>query len=101
MAIYDVELNKHTYIQKNVLFLFLAPYARTTRHEEAFLPEGKKRPHYKYLIYPLLILNGVNSKQVVQKITKKNAYNTTHLFHYEDMHACAWCAGGVQYIPWY
>ena len=25
-------------------FLFLAPYARTTRYEEAFLPEGKKRP---------------------------------------------------------
>ena len=44
MAIYDVELNKHTYIQKNVLFLFLAPYARTTRYEEFFLPEGKKRP---------------------------------------------------------
>ena len=28
------------------VFLFLAPYARTTRYEEAFLPEGKKRPHY-------------------------------------------------------
>ena len=25
-------------------FLFLAPYARTTRYEEAFLPKGKKRP---------------------------------------------------------
>ena len=25
-------------------FLFLAPYARTTRYEEAFVPEGKKRP---------------------------------------------------------
>ena len=25
-------------------FLFLAPYARTTRFEEAFLPEGKERP---------------------------------------------------------
>ena len=23
---------------------FLAPYARTTRYEEAFLPKGKKRP---------------------------------------------------------
>ena len=31
----------HTYIQKNVCFLFLAPYARTTRYEEAFLPKGK------------------------------------------------------------
>ena len=28
-------------------FLFLAPYARTTRYEEAFLPKGKKRPHNK------------------------------------------------------
>ena len=36
--------NKQTsLVQKNVLF-FLAPYARTTRYEEAFLPEGKKRP---------------------------------------------------------
>ena len=26
------------------MFLFLAPYARTTRYEEAFLPKGKKRP---------------------------------------------------------
>ena len=25
-------------------FWFLAPYARTTRYEEAFLPKGKKRP---------------------------------------------------------
>ena len=25
-------------------FLFLAPYARTTLNEEAFLPKGKKRP---------------------------------------------------------
>ena len=29
-------------------FSFLAPYARTTRYEEAFEPEGKKRPHYHY-----------------------------------------------------
>ena len=25
-------------------FLFLTPYGRSTRYEEAFLPEGKKRP---------------------------------------------------------
>ena len=25
-------------------FFFLAPYARTTHYEEAFSPEGKKRP---------------------------------------------------------
>ena len=36
--------NKHTYIQNNVLFLFLAPYALTTRYEEAFLLKGRKRP---------------------------------------------------------
>ena len=30
--------------EKCFVFLFLAPYARTTRYEEAFLPEGKKRP---------------------------------------------------------
>ena len=29
-----------------IYFLFLAPYARTTRYEEAFLPKGKKRPHF-------------------------------------------------------
>ena len=29
-------------VQNNVLFLFLAPYAHTTRYEEAF--KGKKRP---------------------------------------------------------
>ena len=38
------QTKKHTYIQKKVLFLFLAPYARTTRYEEAFLPEAEKRP---------------------------------------------------------
>ena len=40
--------NKQTsLVQKNVLiFLFSAPYARTTRYEEAFLPESKIRPHY-------------------------------------------------------
>ena len=35
----------NTYMQNNVLFLFLAPYARTTRYEEAFFSlenRGKK-----------------------------------------------------------
>ena len=32
----------HTY-RKMFCFEFLAPYARTTRYEDAFLPEGKKR----------------------------------------------------------
>ena len=42
MANDDVESDKCT---ENCFFVFLlAPYARTTRHEEAFLPKGKKRP---------------------------------------------------------
>ena len=39
--------NKKTNIpgtEKCFAFLFFAPYARTTRYEEAFLPKGKKRP---------------------------------------------------------
>ena len=34
-----------TRVQKSAffIFIFLAPYARTTRYEEAVLPEGKKR----------------------------------------------------------
>ena len=40
MANYDVEINIPG--TENVsIFLFLAPYARTTRYEEAFLPKGK------------------------------------------------------------
>ena len=39
--------NKQTsLVQNNVWFFILAPYARTTRYEEASLPKGKKRPHY-------------------------------------------------------
>ena len=34
--------------EKCFVFLFLAPYARTTRYEKAFLPKGKKRPHYEH-----------------------------------------------------
>ena len=44
-------------------FLFLAPYARTTRYEEAFLPKGKKRPRsLRSLVLasllPLLVVGG-------------------------------------------
>ena len=38
MANYDVE----SHIKKLFFYFFLSPYARTTRYEEAFLPEGKK-----------------------------------------------------------
>ena len=40
-----ITMLNHTYIQNNVLFCFLAPYAHTTRYEEAFFPlenQGKK-----------------------------------------------------------
>ena len=33
----------HTYRKKVFFFFFLAPYARTTPYEEAFMPKGKKR----------------------------------------------------------
>ena len=39
------QLINQTHVQKNVItffFFFLAPYARTTRYEEAFLRKGKK-----------------------------------------------------------
>ena len=40
-------------------FLFLAPYARTTRYEEGFLPIGKKRPRsLRSLGLALLLLTG-------------------------------------------
>ena len=57
MANYDVEFNKHIHTEKMLLFLFLAPYARTTRYEERFFrlmaKSGLGRfapsalPHYK------------------------------------------------------
>ena len=36
MANYDVESHTHTWYRRMFCFLFLAPYARTTRYEEAF-----------------------------------------------------------------
>ena len=35
--------NHTSLVQKNVLFLFLAPYARTTRYEEAFFSLQNQR----------------------------------------------------------
>ena len=46
MANYDVESHTHTWYRRMFCFLFLAPYARTTRYEEAFFSlenQGKKR----------------------------------------------------------
>ena len=40
---WPITMLNHTY-RKMFGFLFLAPYARTTRDEEAFLPEGKEQP---------------------------------------------------------
>ena len=47
---WPITMLNHTNKQMNIpgtekcfcFILFLAPYARTTRYEEAFLPEGKK-----------------------------------------------------------
>ena len=44
---WPITMLNHTqsHVQKNVLFLFLEPYARTTRYEEAFVSlenQGKK-----------------------------------------------------------
>ena len=59
-------------------FVFLAPYARTTRYEEAFLPEGKKRSRSLRSLGLASILytrvpgnmpgNHVTSKYVVTKV---------------------------------
>ena len=38
------QVNKHPWYSIMFGFLFLAPYARTTRYEKAFLPTGKKCP---------------------------------------------------------
>ena len=44
VANYDVESHRHG-AEKCFIFYFWQPtHARTTRYEEAFLPEGKKRP---------------------------------------------------------
>ena len=49
---WPITMLNHTNKQINIpgtekclfFYLFWAPYARTTRYEEAYLPEGKKRP---------------------------------------------------------
>ena len=49
----------HTYIQNNVLFCFLAPYARTTRYEEAFFPlEYQRKKDSLRLRASLLVIGG-------------------------------------------
>ena len=41
---WPITMLNQTRVQKNVIFhFFLAPYARTTRYEEAFWPKGNKR----------------------------------------------------------
>ena len=73
MANYDVELNIPGE-EKCFDFLCLAPYARTTRHEEAFLPKGKDGlgrfapsalPHYKHTL-PRLARSSRNELQQKQ-----------------------------------
>ena len=43
---WPITMLNHT--EKCFVFYFLAPYARTTRYEDAFLPEAKKRPRYNF-----------------------------------------------------
>ena len=38
-----ITMLNHTFIPNNVLFSFLAPYARTTRYEEAFFSPWKTK----------------------------------------------------------
>ena len=54
--------------EKCLFFLFLAPYARTTRYEEAFFPEGKKRP-LSLRSLGLASLKGVISTTLTHKAT--------------------------------
>ena len=71
MANYDVESHRHG-TEKCFYFLFWHPtHARTTRYEEAFLPEGKKRPRSRRslgLDSLLLIINTL-TKHVNVKTT--------------------------------
>ena len=60
------------------LFLFLAPYARTTRYEEAFLPEGKKQPRSLRSL-DLAMLNHT-SKQLNKQINKHPWYRNMFVF---------------------
>ena len=67
-------------------FLFLAPYARTTRYEEAFLPEGKERPRSLpslglaiFRFFPDFVLfDGFISKFLVCIQLAKLSFNYSH-----------------------
>ena len=51
------QINKDKYMQKNVLFLIFGTLCSYDRYEEAFLPEGKKRPQsvsYTHLTLPTI-----------------------------------------------
>ena len=61
-----------------VCLFFLAPYARTTRYEEAFLPEGKKRPRSLRSL-GLAMLNHTN-KQIKKQINKHPWYRKIIVF---------------------
>ena len=92
MANCDVELNIPG-TGKCSDFFFLAPYARTTRYEEAFLPKGKKRfrslrslglPHYNTCCvdFFFLILRRMGKKKAqaptLQRIRYMSCFDVTH-----------------------
>ena len=63
MANYDVESHRHGTEICLFIYFWHPTHARTTRYEEAFLPEGKKRPHYyMYFVHRIHITLGVNAR---------------------------------------
>ena len=62
------QTNKHLWYRKMFCFLFLAPYACTTRYEEAFLPEGKKTASLASLSRPCLTTKSLSADMVCAPI---------------------------------
>ena len=81
---WPITMLNHTNKQINIpgtgkfLFVFLAPYARTARYEEAFLPEGKKRPRSLRSL-GLAMLNLAN-KPINKQINKHPWYRRFFFF---------------------
>ena len=69
MANYDVESRAHTYrIQVMFCFLlFLAPYARTTRYEEAFFSLEKQGKEKKSFVRLMTIFIQIISEHNLKK----------------------------------
>ena len=82
MANDDVELNQQTNIpgtEKCLDFLFLAPYARTTRYEEDILPEGKKRPRSLRSLGLASLLHDMINRWVAMTCARTTRYEEAFL----------------------